>query len=388
MGTPVDHLPNPLEESSIQALLQSTGLPACSGVTFPKVAAQYHSIYILSFPAPTLVSSELTVGEDLVLRVSGHHIPKIKTENEVAVITWIRKNTSIPVPEIVAYDSSCDNPIGYEYVLMSRVSGTSLDKVYKNLTKYQMSDIIDELVDVLDQLHSTSWSQIGGLKFGADGTIIPGPVVEETFWHIPDIAKFWGPQETFGNLNIGGPFDSYVGYVSAHINKYLYAIRRHESLAYMRDMLPRLEMFLDALSRDAVELNNVKLRLAHKDLHFGNIMYDSQLGKISAILDWEFSGIVPYTRWNPTRAFMWNAGETEAGHKESAALYAEFVARCQVRNAEILDDAEFSSDKQRHMQMAANFLRAIVEVSPRGQRKEKVGEWKEQLLEHMSAFAV
>ena len=57
----------------------------------------------------------------------------------------------------------------------------------------------------------------------------------------------------------------------------------------MRDVLPRIEAFLDALAQNAEMLNDVQLRLAHKDLHFGNILYDSDSSKITAAIDWELS---------------------------------------------------------------------------------------------------
>ncbi|WKT50435.1 hypothetical protein QSH57_015383 [Fusarium oxysporum f. sp. vasinfectum] len=75
----------------------------------------------------------------------------------------------------------------------------------------------------------------------------------------------------------------------------------HEKLAFMRDTIPRLEAFVTALPKHANELNLVKLRLAHKDLHFANIIFDPLLGKITAILDWEFAGVVPYPQWNPEK---------------------------------------------------------------------------------------
>lgn len=53
----------------------------------------------------------------------------------------------------------------------------------------------------------------------------------------------------------------------------------------MQDMTPRLEVFLTALSKHSNKLNNVKLRLAHKDLHFANILYNVASSNITAVLD-------------------------------------------------------------------------------------------------------
>lgn len=61
----------------------------------------------------------------MVLRVSGRRLLGIKTMNEIGVMTWLSKNTTIPLPEIIAYDISVDNPIGHEYTLLSQVQGVT-----------------------------------------------------------------------------------------------------------------------------------------------------------------------------------------------------------------------------------------------------------------------
>ena len=80
-------------------------------------------------------------------------------------------------------------------------------------------------------------------------------------------------------------------------------IQINDKLAFMRDIIPQLERFVRTLPSHTDELNNVKLRLAHKDLHFANILYDVSSGSITAMPDWEFSGVVPFTKWNLRRAF-------------------------------------------------------------------------------------
>lgn len=70
----------------------------------------------------------------------------------------------------------------------------------------------------------------------------------------------------------------------------------------MRDVIPRLEAFVAIVPTLADEVNKVKLRLAHKQLHFANSMVNVSSSKITGSLDWEFTGIVPFTKWNPRRA--------------------------------------------------------------------------------------
>ena len=292
LGSPANYIPGELCHTSIIALLESIGLPKPNEIVQPHVTAAYHAIYFLSFP---LLADHKD--EKLVLRVSGPHLPKIKTENEAAVMSWVAKNTTIPIPRVTQYDSSTKNPLGHEYILLSCASGQSISDIYESLTEEQVSAITDQLIDVLVQLHAHEWSAIGGLHFDDAGNVGLGPVLEETFWQVPDIAKYWPAGETVDTLNINGLFKTYVEYISAHVRKYIHMITIHEKLGFMHEHLARLEAFLEALNRDAEELNRVQIRLAHKVLHFANIMYDVEAGQIISILDWEFSGIVPFTRW-------------------------------------------------------------------------------------------
>ena len=382
-GSPADYIPSKLSHASIIALLESVGLPKPSEIVRPRVTASYHAIYFLAFPAASDPKAE-----KLVLRVSGPHLPKIKTENEAAIMCWVSKNTTIPIPRVIRYDSSTENPLNHEYTLLSCAHGQSLSDIYASLTEVQVSVIIDQLIDVLVQLHAHEWSAIGGLQFDDAGNVGLGPVLEETFWQVPDIIKYWPAGETVETLNISGPFKTYVEYISAHVRKYIHMIKVHEKLAFMREYITRLEAFLDALKEDAKELNRVKYRLAHKDLHFANVLYDVQAGHITSIIDWEFSGVVPFTRWNPSRAFLWNGQDNEESLPEKRRLYEIFLERCKARRISIPEDAAYSSSKQENMQTATTFLRAITEVVPRGEKTDLVEEWKEEMLRCISSFGV
>lgn len=52
MGTPAQHLPPPLPEETIQALLTSLDLPAAKAITPLQVTPEYHSLYLLTFSPP------------------------------------------------------------------------------------------------------------------------------------------------------------------------------------------------------------------------------------------------------------------------------------------------------------------------------------------------
>ena len=328
----------------------------------------------------------------LVLRVSGNHLPKIKTANEVAVMKWVLQHTNLPIPTVIRFDVSSSNAVGHEYTLLEKVPGISVDEIYDSLDPATKHSLVCQLANFLDQLHSHAWDFIGGLQLSPDGNnVIAGPVVDETFWQSPDILSFWPADESVGSLNVVGPFRTYTEFVAASIDRYIYAINRHPSLVFMQDLVPRLHTFLallkDKSRTDDLGLNRSRLVLAHKDMHFANIMFDPNTGRITGILDWEFAGVVPASRWNPVRAFLWNGKRTPEAKKEHADMEEIFQRICDERGMHILEEAKVTPS-QESMQKIVNFVRAIVEVSPRNEKQEEAVKWRQVVESCLESFEI
>lgn len=57
--------------------------------------------------------------------------PCHKTESEVATLKLLGSTTSLPVPEVILYSADCDD-IGFEYTLMEKMPGITLEEAWKN----------------------------------------------------------------------------------------------------------------------------------------------------------------------------------------------------------------------------------------------------------------
>jgi len=397
--------------SAIVTLLQSVfAIPDPPLTVEPlKVTASFHDIYIVTYHRHTLANvlscrqllsnehDHRNIGDNtdhvqLVLRIAGDHVPHIKTENEAAVLTWLNKNTTIPVPDLVAFDSTSNNELNREYLIMSRCPGVPLSDVYNSLDAIQLDGVLLQLMDMLAELHRHPFSHIGGFSLSAERDVVPAPMLDENFWFTADIAKYF-ESESFDTLNYHGPFNSYADYVCAAINSYLYVASLHIGLkSQLHTFYPRISAFLHLLSVSeyASTCNKTVIRLAHKDLHFANILYRQDTGQISAIIDWEFAGTIPFPQWDPVRAFLWNAQPGTQSIQEKYRLRDRFTELCKEKwpAGGFLADAEFTSVLQEGMHLVRNSLRGISTNVPRNSHPEAVQKWWGDLEKGLTIFGV
>lgn len=379
MGSPEAYLPPALSDETIFDLVSSLHLPRPTRIEPLQVTAAFHSIYLLTF-APSATGTLYPARKrnedgytDLVLRVSGDHVQAYKTRNEVAVMAWVAENTSVPVPAVVRYDATPNNPLGREFTLLECAPGRSVNKMYDDLDDATKRKLVSQLTDFVTELNKHDWNHVGGLKVADEGSIVPGPVLEDTFWMGPDIPKYWGDGETFESLNPTGPFTSHAGLVQGYLERFIHAVEVHSTLSWLRNLIPSLRGLIAKLP--AMEpLSSTRLILAHKDLHFCNVMATPD-GEITGVLDWEFAGVVPALRWDPVRAFLWNGQQTEAALEEKNRLRSMFESGLKERGIERWWSGNGQNEVDEVWTVIA-FMRALVEVCPRGQRADKVEAWR------------
>ncbi|KAI0881239.1 kinase-like domain-containing protein [Annulohypoxylon maeteangense] len=408
MSTSENSFPKDISHHTINKLLKSITLPEATNIVH-KIDTNFHAIYMITLPPgqKSTCGCEPFYHNELVLCVSADYWPSIKIENELGVMNYISNCiTKVSVPTLHLCENTRNNPLGYEYTLLARVPGDTLSDIWQGLDDQQRDGILDQLGDILAELHSHKWYGIGGIDeefwMSSDGDRDRldnlSQVIDETFWTISQTA-LWPADETIQSLNTSGPFKTYTDYISAQISLYIRQIRLHDNLEFYRLQSYRLEAFLTVLEEHAEELNKTRFILAHKDLHFGNIMYDRKSGKITSILDWGFAGVVPAPKWNPRKAFLWDCDSSEKGKAARDLLMQRFMQRCEARGVKPLpDEVEYTSPRQKAMQEIADHVRAIIEVKVKNQYSEttkmqlqldeRVKEWEDTVSKALEVFGI
>lgn len=102
----------------------------------------------------------------LVMRVYLPLDPENKTLSEVATVNWTRRHTSLPVPNIIAYQASRENAIKFEWTLVEKIQGKSLKDSWRTM-QYSVKE---QLVQQIAAYFSSSYKH----RLLGIGNIYPG----------------------------------------------------------------------------------------------------------------------------------------------------------------------------------------------------------------------
>lgn len=98
-------------------------------------------------------------------RVAVPILPYYKTASEVATCAYIRANTTIPLPRLLAWETCQGNELGYERILMGKLESIPLEKEWRKVSWERKLAIVEELAGMMKQLRGCTFDRIGGLYF-------------------------------------------------------------------------------------------------------------------------------------------------------------------------------------------------------------------------------
>ncbi|KAI9042385.1 uncharacterized protein KD926_005681 [Aspergillus affinis] len=120
---------------------------------------------------PTMDSGSLVVAR-LPTGIAGP--PKLKTNSEVAAMTYLRSKTTLPIPKVLDWSDDPSNAIGAEYIIQEHVSGVQLHEAWPNMNSEQHMLCTKALSLALQKIAALDFPAYGSTYFSnADG---PGPL--------------------------------------------------------------------------------------------------------------------------------------------------------------------------------------------------------------------
>ncbi|EEQ32596.1 hypothetical protein McanMca71_004043 [Microsporum canis] len=221
-------------------------------------------------------------------------------QSEALTMKLIRRETSVPVPDVFEFDATVGNELGVPFILMSFIQGTSLT--------------LEDIARTMAELSSFLFPTGGALMFDMDGKPTPGP------------SRFVDHQAMLERLGQGDDDDIEpalyfeAGPFTDPQDFYLLSLDRTKEPE--KNLHRGLRRLLQILLRWIPVPPDPKLVLTHPDLNLQNVLV-SEDGSLQGLIDWDGVAAVPrflgnekypswLTRdWDPAM-YAWNE-EMEQG---------------------------------------------------------------------------
>jgi hypothetical protein len=97
----------------------------------------------------------------------------------------VHENTTIPVPEVFSFDDSNDNEIGFEWILMEFMQGTSAQKRWRTMTMEQKIALTERIATFQFELSGLEKQE---LAFKSMGTLDSPEIDLEADFRAPEAA--------------------------------------------------------------------------------------------------------------------------------------------------------------------------------------------------------
>lgn len=261
-----------------------------------------------------------TSQRQLLMRVSLPVHPRSKTRGEVITLRFLRRETDTPIPEVIAFDDSCNNDIGFEWILMELMPGVSAYKKWRTLTTFQKVAIVQRIAELQAQIFNHAFSGIGTLTVGDEQQNRqeqPGEMVSRFY--------FWGNH--FDYDVACGPFrsthDWLASYLEIIIKDQIKAIDEaedeegEEDAAFALALAHRL-LHLLPKTFPPLESHPEQSVILHEDLSLSNILINEQ-GEITALLDWECVSAMPLWMTTTVPKFLRGSDREEEPKRQDYA---------------------------------------------------------------------
>ncbi|KAG5972581.1 hypothetical protein E4U55_000791 [Claviceps digitariae] len=302
---------NDNKECVVSDHVRSGSYNVCLFVTFPTDKTEW----VVRIPITPMLVDEWT-----------------KLESEVATMRYVKRNTTIPIPNIHAYGKgehlTEDKHTTQSFLIMDKLPGNRLD-VFKLCSSPQdiQDRFYDEFVGILTQLLE--------LEFPRTGSLYPDSTDKEREIIGPSLYLIENDME----VDTGIHRDATSGLkTTSEVLEQL-----HDILEYFQD-IPTYDLVTSSSRRDVfaqhsfadllVDYHNSSpkvqpLALHHGDLRCGNILVDDDF-RIKGIIDWEWVTILPRQFCTPP---LWICGLDNDLKDNAKKYWQRYASRTKIFEA-------------------------------------------------------
>ena len=240
----------------------------------------------------TLPSSYGSATPNFILRNS-RWAGQGRPDRDVAILDFVRQRTSIPVPEVFAWDFSSDNALGKPYLIQQRVPGKDLNSIWREISHVQRCTIACEMGSVVNSLLSLESPIPGLIDAQSTETVVPHGMKTLPF----DL------RDNREDL-IGTSAPETLSYMEAPqtTGEFFKTVFRKRHAHALSEPFEEPIRLCTALYETVCDMDNMGVFskdlhcLCHVDLHSRNIMAETQPDgsiRLTAVLDWDEAVFAP-----------------------------------------------------------------------------------------------
>lgn len=210
-----------------------------------------------------------------VARLAIKRQPPEVIRSEVTTMRYIKEHTTIPIPQVMGYDDSADNSASCQYILMEGIYGRPYTEPGAHhlfhLPDNKVGAVFAQLADILVQLSSLRFPEIGSLNIDENGQLYIGDV--------------YGTSLRGRFKKCSTPLQYFQSIITNSVN-------RAESMDDNRKaaILSTAKLKTQLASRFLSHADTYPL--THPDFQAQNVLFDDEF-RIVGVIDWSYAHTVP-----------------------------------------------------------------------------------------------
>ena len=270
--------------------------PMTCAVLSPPLAGSYNIIFRLQFSDGVLWIFKVPV--------TGYHarfdeLAAQALTSEAMTMRLVKRDTTIPVPEVYLFDASFNNEISCPFIMMEYLQGRPLHELWfqkwssEVALKQFRTRVLEELAAAMAQLNAFKYSEGGSLLFDRSGSVTGiGPIRSVDVPAQLDRLNR-GDYDDSALYCVKGPFQDSRSFLKFTLDRQDHRCSGQDPpRKYLRGVRQLLRLFIDWIPTDGCSMSKTQFVLSHPDFALQNILV-SEDGAVLGIIDWDGAGAVP-----------------------------------------------------------------------------------------------
>ena len=303
---------------------------------------------------------------------------------EAQTMRLLRSKTTIPVPEVYAFNTSVDHPLGCAFILMEYIDAIPAQEIWfdASLTQAALEQvrgrILRDLASAMSQLSIFEYEQRGSPTLNERGDIVGIRAAKTIDLQAELDRQHEGQGDDSTNFCEVGPFSDPKAYFL-----HMYNRRRTPGHSSGKGLHKLLRLLIDWM-----DFGDSKFTLRHPDFNLQNILV-SKDGELSGVIDWDGIAAVPravgyecYPSWltrdwdpikygYPDSHLPENSPEELHRYRELYASYMEERSKSITRRSLLCECLEIAANDPR---CTNDIVRKLLEEIGKIQHPQKAAE--------------